>query len=113
MSQSPYPDIAAGPPRPSVILRPGQIALPAGMERYQVQGNGAILIDIEAGDTVTIRNLEGGQACELVAWDAEGSSDAAILGEKSNSNAAGLKALLLEGDDGLGLLRRGLERRQL
>ena len=37
-----------------------------------MQGNGAILIDIEAGDTVTIRNLEGGQACELVAWDADG-----------------------------------------
>ena len=35
------------------------------MERYQVQGNGAILIDIEAGDTVTVRNVEGGQACEL------------------------------------------------
>ena len=83
------------------------------MERYQVQGNGAILIDIEAGDTVTIRNLEGGQACELVAWDATGASDAAILGEKSNSNAAGLKALLAEGDDSLGALRRGLERRQL
>ena len=71
MSQSPYPAIAAGPPRPSIILRPGQIALPAGMERYQVQGNGAILIDIEAGDTVTIRNVEGGQACELVAWDTD------------------------------------------
>ena len=28
MSQSPYPTVTAGPPRPSLILRPGQIALP-------------------------------------------------------------------------------------
>ena len=101
MSQSPYPAIAAGPPRPSLILRPGQIALPAGMERYQVQGNGAVLIDIEAGDTFTVRNVEGGQACELLAWDKTGATDPAILGEKSNSNAAGIKALLAEGDDSL------------
>ena len=31
MSQSPYPAVASGPPRPSLILRPGQIALPPGM----------------------------------------------------------------------------------
>ncbi|TIT45866.1 MAG: hypothetical protein E5W75_22535, partial [Mesorhizobium sp.] len=67
MSQSPYPAVTAGPPRPSLILRPGQIALPAGMERYTVQGNGAVLIEVEAGDTVTVRNAEGGQACELLA----------------------------------------------
>ena len=60
-----------------------------------------------------MRNIEGGQACELVAWDQPGASDAGMLGEKSNSNAAGLKALLLDGDDSLAAFRRGLERRQL
>ncbi|RWF69724.1 MAG: hypothetical protein EOS26_24675, partial [Mesorhizobium sp.] len=69
MSQSPYPAVAAGPPRPSLILRPGQMALPAGMERYFVHGNGAVLIDVEASDTISVRNVEGGQACELLAWD--------------------------------------------
>ena len=113
MSQSPYPAIITGPPRPSAILRPGQITLPAGMERYHVQGNGALLIEVETGDTVTVRNLEGGQPCELLAWDQAGASDAGVLNEKSNSNGAGLKALLSDGDDSLAALRRGLERRQL
>ncbi|TIM65645.1 MAG: urea carboxylase-associated family protein, partial [Mesorhizobium sp.] len=83
----PYPAVAAGPPRPSLILRPGQMALPAGMERYSVQGNGAVLIEVEAGDMLTVRNVEGGQACELLAWDQSGVPDAGIFGEKSNSNA--------------------------
>ncbi len=113
MSQSPYPTVAAGPPRPSLILRPGQIALPAGMERYTIQGNGAVLIEVEAGDTLTVRNVEGGQACELLAWDKTGTTDPGILGEKSNSNAAGIKALLADGDDSLAALRRGLDRRQV
>ena len=93
MSQSPYPTITAGPPRPSLILRPGQIALPPGLERYTIQGNGAVVIEVEAGDTITVRNVEGGQACELLAWDTTGITDPGIFGEKSNSNAAGIKAL--------------------
>jgi aminomethyltransferase len=113
MSQSPYPAVASGPPRPSLILRPGQIALPAGMERYTVQGNGAVQIDIEAGDTVSVRNVEGGQACELLAWGEDGVTDPGIFGETANSNAAGIKALLIEGDDSLSALRLGLQRRQV
>ena len=89
------------------------MALPAGMERYTVHGNGAVLIDVEAGDTISVRNVEGGQACELLAWDKSGVTDAGIFGEKSNSNAAGIKALLADGDDSLASLRRGLERRQV
>ncbi|TIT60055.1 MAG: aminomethyltransferase, partial [Mesorhizobium sp.] len=78
-----------------------------------VQGNGAVLIDVEAGDTISVRNVEGGQACELLAWDKTGATDAGIFGEKSNSNAAGIKALLADGDDSFASLRRGLERRQV
>ena len=70
----------AGPPRPSAIIRPGGFSLPAGMERYTVPGGGALLVEIEAGDRITIANVEGGQACELVALDTDGRSDPAILG---------------------------------
>lgn len=84
-----------------------------GVERYQVEGAGAVLVEVEAGDRVTVRNLEGGQPCELVAFDRQGRGDAGILGTKSNSNAAGLKALLLSGDDSLKRLRAGIERRGL
>ena len=83
------------------------------MERYTIQGNGAVLIEVEAGDTFTVRNVEGGQACELLAWDRTGATDPSILGEKSNSNAAGIKALLAEADDSLASVLRGLERRKV
>ena len=89
-----YPTVVAGPPRPSMIIRPGGGSLPAGMERYTVSGAGAILVEIEAGDTITIRNIEGGQACELVALDGEGRSDPAMLGVPGNSNAAGRRRCL-------------------
>ena len=41
-----------------------------------------------------------------------GQTDAGILGVKSNSNAAGLKALLVETDHSLNAFRHGLERRR-
>ncbi|MBE1205462.1 aminomethyltransferase, partial [Aminobacter carboxidus] len=111
MTISVYPEIAAGPPRPSLILQPG-LLLP-GMERYHVPGLGAVLIDIEPGDQLSVRNLEGGQPCELVAFDAAGRADPGILSTRSNSDAAGLKALLVDGDDSLQKLRLGLARRKL
>ena len=113
MSQSPYPIVLSGPPKSSLILRPGEIRLPPGVERYTVQGNGAVLIDIEAGDSVSVANAEGGQPCELLAWDKSGATDPGIFGERSNSNAAGIKALLAEGDDSLAALRLSLERRNV
>ena len=111
--QPSYPEVTAGPPRPSVIRQPGLLGLPAGMERYQVAGAGAVFISVEAGDTVTIRDIEGGQPCELVAADALGKIDAGILGAKANSNATGLKALLLEDNESLSAFRLGLERRKI
>jgi aminomethyltransferase len=106
-----YPVIAPGPPRPSLVLRPG--ALLPGTERYHIPGAGAVLVEIETGDRITVRNAEGGQPCELVAFDKAGRSDAGMLGTKSNSNAAGLKALLLAGDESLHSFRLGLERRKI
>jgi aminomethyltransferase len=106
-----YPDVIPGPPRPSAIIRPGGFSLPAGTERYTVSGGGALLVEVEAGDRVTIANAEGGQACELVALDKDGRSDATILGAVTNSNAAGLKALLLSGDASLKQFRTKVERR--
>src|SRR5690606_37011870 len=54
-----YAGIVSGPPRPSLVLRPGMMV--PGVERYQVEGAGAVLVEVEAGDRVTVRNLEGGQ----------------------------------------------------
>ncbi|MEW9806247.1 DUF1989 domain-containing protein [Mesorhizobium marinum] len=108
-----YPDVIPGPPRPSAIITPGRLSLPPGTERHTVQGGGALLVDVEAGDVVTLINAEGGQACELVAFDQQGRSDATMLGAPGNSNAAGLKALLLSGEQSLAQFRRKIERRGL
>ena len=109
-----YPNVVPGPPRPSRILTPSTVSAQAGQERYEVRGCGALLIRIGAGDRITIINTEGGQRAELVAADAKGQIDCGILGGASNSDAAGLKALLADGPragSGLGGLRLGIERR--
>ena len=109
-----YPKVIPGPPRPSRILTPLSAQPHSGQERYEVPGNGAILIRLGAGDRVTVGNPEGGQRAELVAADDAGRIDAGVLGVAANSDAAGLKALLAAGPrlgSGMGGLRLGLERR--
>jgi len=92
-------------------VRPGRFSLPAGVERYVVAGGGALLVEVGAGDRVTVLNVEGGQACELVALGPDGRANPGVLGARGNSNAAGLKALLLSGEESLLQFRRKIERR--
>ncbi|NGQ90977.1 DUF1989 domain-containing protein [Rhodobacter sp. HX-7-19] len=109
-----YPKVIPGPPRPSRILTPSSAMPHSGKERYEVPGNGAILIRVGTGDRVSIVNPEGGQRVELVAADEGGRIDAGLLGVQANSDASGLKALLAAGPrlgSGMGGLRLGLERR--
>ena len=112
MLDSQYPRVNPGPPRPSQIITPSSLLLQSGRERFEVQGAGAVLIRVSAGDTVAVTNAEGGQRCELVAADTKGRIDAGVIGVAANSDAAGLKALLAAGiGSGLGGLRLGIERR--
>ena len=112
MLDTPYPSVIPGPPRPSQILTPASMMRPSGYERFEVQGAGAVLIRVGAGDKITVTNAEGGQRCELVAANTKGRIDAGILGAVANSDACGLKGLL-SGNVGSGLpgLRLGIERR--
>lgn len=109
-----YPNVTPGPPRPSRILTPsGAIPNPL-RERHEIPGNGAWLVRIAAGDKVTVTNPEGGQRAELIATDATGAIDAGVLGVRSNSDGGGTKWLLSTGlslFSGMGVVRRGLERR--
>ena len=111
MLDTPYPSIIPGPPRPSRILTPRDLARHHGRERHLIPGGGALMLRLGAGDRLTVVNDEGGQIAELVATTAEGRIDAAILGQASNSGAEGLKAMLALGDavgEGLAALRRGI-----
>ncbi|MFO1174429.1 MAG: DUF1989 domain-containing protein [Paracoccaceae bacterium] len=107
------PPFVPGPPRPSRILEPVGLGRPRGQERYQVEGGGAIVIAAKAGDQLRIVNDEGGQPCEIVAFAADGRADAGLLGQRSNSGADGLKALLSSGEPSLSALRRKLGARGL
>ncbi len=111
MLQLRYPEVIAGPPRASRILRPDGSATTSGHERHQVPGGGAILIEVAAGDTIAIKDIEGGQPCEIVAFDRQGRGDPGILAARATGSASGLKALLLSGDPSLSAFRRRLERR--
>ena len=108
-----YPKVQSGPPKPSVILAPSVFSIPRGIERYVVEGCGAVLIAVEPGDQITVVNEEGGQPCEVLALDNEGRSDPSLLEQTSNCEAAGLKKLLASGDLSLRSVRMGLEARSV
>ena len=57
-------------------------------------GGGAIAVPIHAGDRVRLVDVEGMQRCEMVAADAAGVIDPAILGARGISDASGLKQIL-------------------
>ena len=42
-------------PKPSLVLRPGVLSLPAGTERYVVTGGGSVIVEVEAGDYMWLR----------------------------------------------------------
>ncbi|WP_085308324.1 DUF1989 domain-containing protein [Planktotalea arctica] len=106
-----YPQVRPGPPRPSTIIQPNIFSLPPGSERYVVEGAGAILVPIHAGDRIAITNDEGGQPCEIVAVNKLGRLSPEILGQSSSASADGLKALLTSSDQSLRGLRMGIEAR--
>ncbi|MCK8462251.1 aminomethyltransferase family protein [Aliiroseovarius sp. S1339] len=113
MLDDPYPKVRPGPPKPSEIIQPRVFSMPPGTERYVVEGAGAVLIPVEAGDQITVINDEGGQVAEIVAADGKGRIDAAILGTSANAQATGLRALLVSSDNSLRGLRMGLDARAI
>ncbi|MEM9584646.1 MAG: DUF1989 domain-containing protein [Pseudomonadota bacterium] len=106
-----YPAVQPGAPRPSQIIQPRVFSLPPGTERYVIEGSGAVLLPLAAGDQLTVINDEGGQVAELVAADGKGKIDAGILGTNANAQAKGVRALLMADDQSLRGLRMGLEAR--
>ncbi|MDF3416454.1 DUF1989 domain-containing protein [Sulfitobacter sp. M57] len=106
-----YPRVRPGPPKPSKIIQPQVFSLPPGTERYVVEGQGAVLIPVEAGDHLTIINTEGGQHCEVVASDPRGVLDAGIIGANAQGDARGLKGLLSSDNQSLRGMRMGLQAR--
>lgn len=103
----------SNPPRPSLIYRPGMPALPLGVERYVVEGGRLIVVGIEAGDRLTLTDLEGCQPCEIVTADLKGRVDLGIVGRKATAAAKGIRAALAADEESARIVRRGLERRKI
>ena len=68
------------PPARSVILRPGMRTLPPGVERFRIEGGQKRTVKLEAGDRITLTDVEGGQVCELTALGEDGKADPGIIG---------------------------------
>ena len=111
MLDSPYPSVRPGPPHASRIVIPRDMQRKSGVERYEVPGGGALLVEIDAGDEVTVTNAEGGQAAEVLAADRTGVIDPLILGVAGDCEGEGLKALIIAGGQGMAKLRAGILRR--
>ncbi|MCD2172403.1 DUF1989 domain-containing protein [Rhizobium sp. C4] len=105
--------LAAGirPVTASIIRYPGIATLPAGTERYRCKGGGSLTVRVEPGDTVTLTDSEGGQACELTFLDETGRFQSAGLGVSFSGEATGLKALLSSGDESIERVKTALSRR--
>ena len=57
-------------PAPSRILRPGIRQLPQGVQRHVVRGGGSLVVEVFAGDKLQLTDMEGGQVCEVLFFDA-------------------------------------------
>ena len=101
------------PPRPSTILRPGIPALAPGVERYRVKGRGTTVVKVMAGDRISIKDIEGGQLCEVSFVDAAGRFNAAGLGVTFSRAASGLQEILARDEESARRTLSALKRRNV
>jgi len=100
-----------GPPKPSIILRPGIINIPDDTERYLVEALGSVIVEIGSGDKITVIDKEGMQPCELYGFDASGKSDPSVLDAKPDRSSNGLRAIMAGSSKSARRARKSLERR--
>lgn len=98
---------AVGRPR---LREPGLRRLGPDLEHYSVRGGGCQLLHLKAGDRLTLRDLEGRQPGEILAFDAQGRAAATALGTTADARAAGLRAAIDRGDEDARAVARAAER---
>lgn len=79
------------------VYYPGVPALPPGVERYEIAGNGVLMLRLAGGDVLRIIDTEGGQKAEVMSFDAHGKNDLGLLGAAANGRAAGMQKILANG----------------
>jgi len=59
-------------PAKSGVMLPGSLKLESGTERYPVNANGMIVVDLRPGDLIEVIDPQGKQACELGLFNSDG-----------------------------------------
>jgi len=90
----------------------GPVGLAPGEERYVVKARGLIGIEIFEGDNISIKNIEGKQECEIVAFDKNAENNLGIIGQKQNADAKFIKYVLSNSTDNKYLISR-LKKRKI
>ena len=97
-------------PKASRTLFPGLAGFPADQERYPVKGGGAIVIDLRAGDRLTVIDREGRQPCQIATFGADKKSDPGLLGGAAVGDSLGLQQILGASNESARSARARLER---
>jgi aminomethyltransferase len=80
-----------------VLVTPGLAPPDPGVQTWWVRPGGATVVQVRAGDRLTVRDADGGQRAELTVLDHEGGEDAAALGARAEAPATVLRAALGNG----------------
>ena len=92
----PPADATVAGARPPVVTRlrePGLGLRTPTLERYRVAGGGLTVVALAAGDALEVIDPEGLQACEVMAWDAQGREALAALGLRASPGTTGTARL--------------------
>ena len=99
-------DISKYPVRRSNPIIHGSYGLPTDTERYIVKGQGLIGIDLDKGDNLYFKNLEGNQVCEITIFDQQGNNNQNVIGEKKKIEDSFLKQVLKKSSDKFYLIQK-------
>ena len=99
-------DVNKYPVRRSNPIIKGSYGLPEDTERYIVKGQGLIGIDLDKGDNLYLKNLEGNQVCEITIFDEKGNNNQNIINKKNKIEDSFLKETINTSSDKLFLIQK-------
>ena len=99
-------DVNKYPVRRSNPIVKGSYGLPEDIQRYIVKGQGLIGIELEKGDNIFLKNLEGNQICEITIFDAMGNNNQNIINNKNDIEDSFLQKVLTTSSDKFFLIQK-------
>ena len=94
-------------------LQPGLWRSDPILERYVVPATGSATFEVHCGDQLTIIDPEGGQPCELIAFDSDGKPNPEGLSDRASVTASGFHQMISSGASGSERCLSGLAKRNI